>query len=82
MTTRKEIESWFLEGASEKENTHMIIVCDTFDYEDYPVYVTEKENVHEVKAQYDGKNMQKIMEVYNLRKNMAEQLALHRCFSY
>ncbi len=42
--SRADIKRWFRNG---KKNgaTHMIVVCDTFDYEDYPVYVEKGESV-------------------------------------
>lgn len=36
--TQEEIRAWLLEGKAQGA-THTIIVCDTFDYEDYPVHV-------------------------------------------
>ena len=27
----EEIKTWFQEGAKDPNNTHMIVVCDTFD---------------------------------------------------
>ena len=42
--TRKDIKTWFVEG-KEKGATHMIIVCDSFSYEDYPVFVMPKNSV-------------------------------------
>lgn len=77
-----DIKSWFEDGVSQKNKTHMIIVCDTFDYDDYPVYVSEDENVHEIQNEYDNKDMQKVMEVYNLSKDMEQQLSMTRCFCY
>ena len=47
--------------------THMLIVCDTFSYEDYPVYVWANEDVNERILHY-SQNMQRVMEVYNLSK--------------
>jgi len=44
----------------------LIVVCDQFDWEDYPVYVTATEDVNEKRKLYNGANMQKIMEVYVL----------------
>lgn len=81
MTTVSEIRAWFQRGIAENK-THMIIVCDTFDYEDYPVYVSEDEDVHEIKSEYDDKNMQRIMEVYNLKMDMEEQLSTDRNVNY
>lgn len=66
MTTASEIRVWFKKGV-EQGATHMIVVCDTYDHEDYPVYVAE-EAFYEVYDQYNGVNMQRIMEVYDLSK--------------
>jgi hypothetical protein len=80
-TTREDIRAWFKEG-KKKKATHMIVVCDTFDYEDYPVYVQKNEDVREVEAKYNGKGMQRVMEVYNLSKNFETQLNEERSFNY
>lgn len=73
MTTRENISNWFSRGV-EKGATHMIVVCDTYDYEDYPVYVSPDKDVHDVYESYNGKNMQKVMEVYNLKMDMGKQI--------
>ncbi len=79
--TQKEIGEWFDRGV-EQGATHMIIVCDTFDYDDYPVYVTPQQNVKEVESKYRDNNMQRVMEVYDLRKDKAAQLKQTRVFNY
>lgn len=38
MTTRNQISTWFDIGL-DLGATHMAVVVDTFDYEDYPVYM-------------------------------------------
>ena len=38
LTTPEMIREWFNRGI-ELGATHLIVACDTFDYEDYPVYV-------------------------------------------
>lgn len=80
-TSRPELIAWFNRGV-EKEATHMIVVCDTFDHEDYPVYVPAGKNPRTEAAKYDGRNMQKIMEVYDLRLDRDEQMAEVRAFHY
>ena len=50
------------------------MVCDTFDHEDYPVYVKPGEDVRAIYAQYNGPNMQRVMEVYNLLWDRDSQL--------
>ena len=58
----KDVERW-KQTAKENGATHIISVCDTFDWDDYPVYVYANENVKEKSKEYDGKNMQKINEI-------------------
>ena len=81
MTTQDDIRGWFERGQEQKA-THMIVVCDTFSYEDYPVYVSESEDVRKKVDEYKGKNMQKIMEVYNLSMDVEEQMSQGRSFNY
>jgi hypothetical protein len=77
---RDEIRAWFEEGVKQGA-THMIVVCDTFDHDDYPVFVAEGEDVRKMAASYDGKEMQRVMEVYKLSADMSEQLSQHRVFN-
>ena len=79
MTTRSEISEWFDRGVKEGAD-FMIVVCDTFDWEDYPVYGNEVE-FYDKYDKYNGKDMQKVMEVYDLRKNKEYQMSQRRCFS-
>jgi hypothetical protein len=81
MTTKQQIELW-LKDEQKKNITHMLVVCDTFDYEDYPVYVSKKEKVRKVYAKYNGPNMQIVMEVYSYKKNIHEQLSEQRSFHF
>lgn len=80
-TTREEIREWFEQGVKQGA-THMIVACDTFDYEDYPVYVTPGQDPRAVADGYSGKNMQSVMEVYALHLDMETQLAERRAFHY
>ena len=81
MTPRYDIEQWFDHGVHTNA-THLIVVCDTYDYEDYPVYVTSIEDVRAKVAQYSGPNMQKVMEVYNLSEDKETQLHQTRSFNF
>lgn len=67
------LTEWYDYGAL-MNATHMIVVCDTHDWEDYPVYITAEDNLQEQIAKHDGVNMQKIMEVYNFSMDRDEQL--------
>jgi hypothetical protein len=80
-TSKSEISEWFGRGVKEGA-TNMLVVCDTFDHEDYPVYVKPDEDVHKKYAEYSGKEMQKVMEVYSLKRNELSQLAEFRSFHF
>jgi hypothetical protein len=79
-TTKEDIRGW-LEFAKKMGYSHMIVMCDTFSHEDYPVYVGPGENVREV-AEKKSIDMQKVMEVYNLSMDLEEQLNQIRSFNY
>jgi len=77
--TRQDIEQWLDEGKS-KGATHIIVVCDTFDYEDYPVYVMPGTNGNAILKHYQCAEMQRVMEVYDLNMDIEAQLAEHRAW--
>ena len=60
----------------------MIVVCDTFSYDDYPVYVEPTEDVRKKAAKFNGPNMQRVMEVYSLSMDMETQMLETRAFHY
>jgi hypothetical protein len=63
--SREDVDRW-IEQAKEMGAKHIISVCDTFDYDDYPVYVMPDENLEEKKERYNGVNMQRINEVITI----------------
>lgn len=81
MTTRQQISDWF-DKPYIADATHMIIVCDTYDWEDYPVYVRPDEDARTIMANNHGVNMQKVMEVYNLGLPKEAQMDERRAFNY
>ena len=80
-TSRMMIKEWLERGIEEKA-THMIVVCDTFDYDDYPVFVSADEDVREMASKFTFENMQRVMEVYNLSMDIEEQVKEQRTFNY
>ena len=62
-------------GGNTGEYSHVLIVCDTFDYDDYVVYVKKGEDIHK-KVQYynDFMQMRRIMEIYNYSLDINKQL--------
>lgn len=77
-TTQDDIRGWIKRG-QDKGATHVIVACDTFDWEDYPVLVMPGQDAREIAKQYDGTNMQKLMEVYNLSQDIEQQVSGQRC---
>ncbi|MBI4450107.1 hypothetical protein HY634_03545 [Candidatus Uhrbacteria bacterium] len=78
-TTQEEIRGWLREG-KDKGATHVIVACDEFDGEDYPVFVMPGEDVAQRAAALDGPNMQKVMEVYDLSLDLEMQLREERAY--
>ncbi len=78
MTTPSDIRRW-LRDAETKGSTHVIVVCDTYDHEDYPVFVTAttQEALDRKIAESSG-SMQRIMEVYAMHLPIEAQLQEHR----
>lgn len=64
-TSYSDVQEWVKRG-KERGATHVISVCDTFDWDDYPVFVMPEDDLLTKKAEYDGVNMQKINEVIDL----------------
>ena len=77
-TSRKEIEQWFDEGQDDGD-LYMLIICDTYDWSDYPVYCATKEDAERRIA--NPGEMQKVMEVYNLVNDKYIQLDQPRAWS-
>lgn len=79
--SRNDIEVWFDRGKKDGA-THMIVVCDTYDHMDYPVMVTSDQDAREERDKRHGKNMQSVMEVYDLNMDKADQMKERRAFNY
>jgi hypothetical protein len=77
MTTKNDIGRWFDKGVSDGWK-FMAVMCDTFDYSDYPKYFDSKVDLIEI--QKDPGSMQKVMETYDLTADMWDQLAKPRNF--
>lgn len=59
----------------------MLVVVDTFDYDDYPVSVLPSEDVNQKISDFDGRPMQKVIEVYSLSLDIEEQLSEGRSWN-
>ncbi|HUU87246.1 MAG TPA: hypothetical protein VMX17_05790 [Candidatus Glassbacteria bacterium] len=78
-TTRETISNWFDAGLEYANGGWLIIVTDTFEWEEYPVFVENNVTVFwEKYDHYNGKNMQKVMEVYDLKADKETQINSNR----
>jgi hypothetical protein len=78
--TRQEISEWFDLGRNANTRPkYMLVICDTYDHDDYPSYFTTRESALDKIA--NPGNMQRVMEVYDLTLNKDEQLDLFRAWS-
>ena len=75
------IRQWLKEGKKQGA-THTLIATDTFDHDDYPVYVMPGTDVRTKYSEYNGPNMQKVMEVYAHHEDHEKQLAIPRNFNF
>jgi hypothetical protein len=80
-TTRDDIIDWFHEGQA-KGATHVLVVCNTSDWSDYPVFVMPGEDARKRAEENNGPNMTKLMEIYKLSDDWQTQLDQRRCFNY
>ena len=71
-TTIETIRNWLTRA--KPNDRYLIVACDCFDYEDYPVFATEDEFAEKYARVNDRDNMQKVMEVYDLKANTETQL--------
>lgn len=59
--SESEIKEW-LQDAKEDGFDYVIVVTDTFSYEDYPVFANESTK-GELEAKYRGASMQRVSQV-------------------
>lgn len=79
VTTKADIRRWLEQGKGQGA-THMVVLCDTYDWSDYPVYVTSETEARATIAAPG--EMQKVMEVYRLDMDWDAQLNERRAFNY
>lgn len=78
MVSKAEILEW-LENNKEQGYTHMLVVCDTFDGTDYPIFVQKGTDIRKVITDY-SKDMQMVDEVYSFHIDFGKQLAEGRAW--
>lgn len=63
--TRQEVDGW-IESAKEKKIPFILSVCDTWDYDDYPIFCKDLDELQEEYDKHDGVNMQRVNEVIKI----------------
>ena len=77
--TLADIKGWLCRGV-DKGATHLIVVCDTYDYGNFPVFVMPGEDAQEKVEENRGMNMQRVDEIYDFSMDVDAQLAEHRAW--
>lgn len=83
MATKIALEDWFDRGVSQNKRW-MVVICDTFDYGDFPCYYSDDERIQcvdRIKKARNGENMSKLMEVYDLKIGKERQLIAELTFN-
>ena len=66
--TYNQVQGW-ISGAKLEKAKYLIVVCDEFDYTDYPVYVMDENEIEEKTKYYnDRSKMRHIMEIIKIDK--------------
>ncbi len=75
--SRNDVDRW-ISIARENKSEFIISICDTWDYEDYPVYCDDIEELRKRYTEYAAKDMQKINEVIRVprKKPAIENLSM------
>lgn len=71
------IDIWLAEAKKQKAS-HLIMACDTFNYENYPIFAHGKKDCQEKVRKHNGQNMQRVDAVYNMRRSIKNQRAEER----
>ena len=78
-TTRDDIRAWLLRGKADGA-TFMIVASDSFDREEYPVYVMKNTDVKAEVKRIQAESMQSVREVYSYGRDIEEQLSAARAW--
>lgn len=70
--TRQDIDRW-IKTAKEKKDEYIISVCDTWDYDDYPVYCKDLESLKKSYSLYNGENMQSVNEIIRIKNGVVTE---------
>lgn len=75
--TLQDIKRWIKENQETHHKRYLIIMVDTYDHEDYPVYATKDFCLEKIKKPGD---MQCIIEIYDFEMDLEFQLKERRAY--
>lgn len=75
----EEVVEWFSLGVMNGD-THLMVVYDTFDKSEFPVYAHGEEAVLEKFRMHNGVNHHQVKEVFDLRLGSDEQMCEERAW--
>lgn len=76
--SRYDLSSWFNRGLR-NGNKYMMVYCDTFDYDDYPVFFDHANDLHTYMDNARHAEMTRLMGVYDLSMDKESQIQEGRC---
>jgi len=68
VASRTDVDRW-IATAKEEGNKFIISVCDTFDYDDYPMYAKDEKELEKKKEEVRNASMQRINEVITINED-------------
>jgi len=78
--SRTDIERW-LDSAKEKGASHLIVAVDTYNHDNYPVYVGHNEDIRKEIERVENGSMQGIDEIYNMSLDIDKQMSEYRAYN-
>jgi hypothetical protein len=66
--SRQDVDRW-IATAKEQGAKYILSVCDTFDWDDYPIYCDSLKELQQAINSHNGKNMQRINEVIEIHRD-------------
>jgi hypothetical protein len=79
--SRQNITRWLNYPIDKNEYSHMLVICDKFDYEYYPVYIKKTDDIKQKTTYYNNSPMQEVIEIYNYSMDLEEQLNQNRVWN-
>ena len=80
METQKKLLEIWIPIAKEKKATHILDIVDSFNYEHYPIFILENDNIEKIKNKYNSMEMQKVFDVIEIKYEEKDKLQEKRLY--